>query len=81
MNFETVKILGLRLQRTDDLITEDTEEMIILGEIKSGETGAVFATPNDIFCQNVVKNNKKRKQPEITDFYAKNTSIKNASMP
>ena len=71
MNFETVKILGLRLQRTDDLITEDTEELIILGEIKSGETGAVFATPNDIFCQNVVKNNKKRKQPEITDFYAK----------
>ena len=66
MNFETVKILGLRLQRTDDLITE---ELIILGEIKSGETGAVFATPNDIFCQNVVKNNKKRKQPEITDLH------------
>ena len=51
MNFETVKILGLRLQRTDDLITEDTEELIILGEIKSGETGAVFATPNDIFAK------------------------------
>ena len=72
MNFETVKILGLRLQRTDDLITEDTEELIILREIKSGETGAVVATPNDNFCQNVVKYSKKRKQPEITDFYAKN---------
>ena len=71
MNFETVKILGLRLQRTDDLITEDTEELIILGEIKSSETGAVDATLNDNFCQNVVKNNKKRKQLEITDFMLK----------
>ena len=51
MNFETVKILGLRLQRTDDLITEDTEALIILREIKSGETGAVFATPNDFFAK------------------------------
>ena len=74
MNFETVKILGLRLQRTDDLITKDTEKLIILGEIqnvKSGETGAVVATPNDNFCQNIVKNNKKRKHSEITDFFAK----------
>ena len=32
---------------------------------------------NENFCQNVVKNNKKRMQPEITDFFPKNTSIKN----
>ena len=61
MNFETVKILGLRLQRTDDLITEDTEELIILGEIKSGETGAVFATPNNIFCQKCSQKQQKKK--------------------
>ena len=71
MNFETVKILRLRSQRTDDLITEDMKELIILGEIKSGETGAVVVTPNENFSQNVVKNTKKRKQPEITDFFDK----------
>jgi len=42
-----------------------------LEEINSGETGAVVATPNENFGQNVVKNNKKRRQPEITDFFAK----------
>ena len=39
--------------------------------MKSGETEAVVATPNENFSQNVVKNTKKRKQAEITDFFAK----------
>ena len=44
-------------------------------------TIAVVATPNENVCENVVKNNnKKRKQPEITDFFAKNTSFKNDLM-
>ena len=43
----------------------------ILGEMKFGKTGAFVATPNENSCQNVIKNSKKRKQPEITDFFAK----------
>ena len=49
--------------------------------MKSGETEAVVATPNENFSQNVVKNTKKRKLPEITDFFAKNRSIENDLMP
>ena len=34
------------------------------------ETEAVVATPKENFSHNVVKNTKKRKQLEITDFFA-----------
>ena len=44
-------------------------------------TIAALATKNEIFCQSDVKNNKKRKQLEITDLFTKNTSIKNDLMP
>ena len=50
-------------------------------EMKSGETGAVVATPNKNFSQNVVRNTKKRKQAEITDFFAKKHINKNDLMP
>ena len=59
---------------------EDAEEVIILEEVTSGESGAVVASPNENCGQNQAPNNKKRKQKEITDFFAKNTSIKNKFM-
>ena len=52
------------------------------GEMKFGETEAVAATPKVNFSQNVVINTKKkRKQPEITDFFAKKHINKNDLMP
>ena len=42
--------------------------------MNSGETGAVVATPNENFSQNVVKITKKRKQAEKTDFFANRPS-------
>ena len=60
---------------------EDAEDVIILEEVKSGESGAVVASPNENFGQNQAPKNNKRKQKEITDFFAKNTSVKNKFMP
>ena len=45
--------------------------MTILEEVKSGESGAVVASPNENFGQNQAPKNNKRKQKEITDFFAK----------
>ena len=56
---------------------KDADEVIILQEVKileevnSGESGAVVANREEYFGRNLAQNNKKRKQPEITDFFAK----------
>ena len=50
---------------------EDVEEVIILEEVKSGESGAVVASPNENFGLNQAPKNNKRKQKKITDFLAK----------
>ena len=57
----------------DDAVPEpeDAEELIILEEVKSGESGAVVASSNEQFGLNQDRNNKKRKQKEITDFFTK----------
>ena len=44
---------------------EDVEEVIILEEVKSGESGAVVASPNENFGQNQAPKNNKRKRKEI----------------
>ena len=50
---------------------KDADEVIILEEVNSGESGAVVANREENFGRNLAQNNKKRKQPEITDFFAK----------
>ena len=44
-------------------------------------TIAVVATPNENFCQNVVKTTKKESSRKLLNSLLKNTSIKNALMP
>ena len=46
---------------------EADDDLIVLEEINSGESGVMVATPT----QTEVQNTKKRKQPAITDFFSK----------
>ena len=51
---------------------EVDDELIILEEVNSGESGVMVAAPT----RTEVQNTKKRKQPAITDFFFKNTNKK-----
>ena len=46
---------------------EADDDLIILEEVNSGESGVMVAAPS----QTEVKKTKKRKQPAITDFFLK----------
>ena len=45
--------------------------VVVNREVDSGESEAVVTNREEYFGRNLAKNNKKRKQPEITDFFAK----------
>ena len=63
----------MKLYDTDDTVLEPVKEpeadddLIVLEEINSGESGVMVATPTQIEVQNT----KKRKQPAITDLFFK----------
>ena len=68
-----VAVENMKLYDTDDADLEPVREpeadddLIVLEEINSGESGVMVAAPT----QTEVQNTKKRKQPAITDFFLK----------
>ena len=60
------------LENDDVPEQEPADEVIILEEINTGETGAVVAIPT----QDRPQNEKKREQPPITNFFVKKQTNK-----
>ena len=64
-SFATIAIENMRLDGREDV--REPEDEVVLELVDSGESGVIVATPS----VNQVTSTRKRKQPAITDFFAK----------